>query len=369
MAERELKRKKKRNVGRIQAGLSHAQLAALEDAEQTDTLYQGFDLKTLEANLRNPTPRAVLQMQRAFGNRAVRRMFGRDESGISAPTEAPQTQPAPSTTLHQSMATYRLSAKIRRVKQQPGASEYERRHPVSERYSPSYHGAGIASADSLEGEEKMEIEEEEGGEAKITITDAITPTLTYNATITAGAITPGGSEFGLTEWTANVSGLSVAAASSAYTVTATINCPIKWGVHDLGKTNIGSASDPALTNTNYPTAASDLTPDMSSDGGRPPRTTFWARDLTEKHEKFHAEEFKTYGQAAFDLANTWLGTQTASSEAQARTKVNAIPGRMRTNIVATYLPGAETRAYGDGAPSYRARAQAITRIGGSGGYH
>jgi hypothetical protein len=281
------------------------------------------------------------------------------EHEAEAEGELAPAEPSPGS--HLGMETYHLSARIRRV-DPPHPSQSDSGDASLGSSAPPRHGRTVVNSDSIEGQAKAVIEEEEPGEPKITVTDTINPTLAYNATITHGGVAPGATEFGLTEWTANVSGFEALAASGAYAVTATINCPIEWEVHDLGRTNVASASDPALTRANYSTAASDLTPNMSSDGGRPPRTQFWARDLTERHEQFHAGDFKTRGQAAFNLAQTWVGTQTASSEDEAKRKVDAIPGRMRTYIVANYIPGAETRAYGDGAPSYATRAAAIAAL-------
>jgi len=108
---------------------------------------------------------------------------------------------------------------------------------------------------------------------------------------------------------------------------------------------------------------------MASDNGRPPRTQFWAQDLTERHERFHANErANTYGRPAFEFAQTWLGTQTAADDAGVTTLVNQVPDKMRESYATSYTPGKESRAYGDGAPSYRARADAVKTKGDGGGY-
>jgi hypothetical protein len=47
-----------------------------------------------------------------------------------------------------------------------------------------------------------------------------------------------------------------------FTVSFTLENPITYNVTSP-KTSIASENDPALTNANYPTASSDLTPNMS----------------------------------------------------------------------------------------------------------
>jgi hypothetical protein len=123
-----------------------------------------------------------------------------------------------------------------------------------------------------------------------------------------------------------------------------------------------------IKRSTWPRAATDLTPDMSDDNGRPPRTQFWAPDLTERHEKFHAAEFVTYGRAAFDLAAEWLKKQTANTDADALTVAKRVPNEMVATIRTTYVPMAESRAYGDGAPTYKGRADAIKAAGRANSY-
>ncbi len=211
------------------------------------------------------------------------------------------------------------------------------------------------------------VEEEAPGRVSISVTDAVDPTLTYATAITHGNPKLGPGEFGLTSWSANVLNPSATAnaAGKTFDVTADVDCPVVWEVHSLGKTNLATATSPGLHAGNWRTAVSDLTPDLSDDGGRPPRTKFWAKDLTERHELYHARDFQKYGKPAFDLAKTWLGKQSASTTDEAvrltRQVANQMAGTMRT----TYVPRAEYRAYGDGAPDYTSRAHDI-QVNGDG---
>ena len=117
------------------------------------------------------------------------------------------------------------------------------------------------------------------------------------------------------------------AAPAPYTVTATVANPITFNVNDGGRTNIASETDAAINHGNFPTAGSDLTPDLSSDGGRPPRTTFWARDLTVIHEQFHANECLRFAATGVTTAQAWLNTQTASSVADVQSLLTQVPGK------------------------------------------
>jgi hypothetical protein len=199
-------------------------------------------------------------------------------------------------------------------------------------------------------------------------TDAIAGTLTYSPTITQSGAAP--APFGATSpYTFTMSGITVTSAAAIFTVTATIDNPITFQVTGGGNTDISSDTDPDITQTNYPTVVSDLTPDMSDLNGRPPRTQFWAEDLCIRHERFHATDGIGHARSGVTLAQNWLNIQTAASVADVNTLIGQIPARViATRSAAMTHPGRENRAYGDGAPSYLARATAIKTKGDAGGY-
>ena len=244
---------------------------------------------------------------------------------------------------------------------------------VDEPIESKSHFASHTESDSLAkgGGEPLLIEKEEGM-LSISESDSIAaPSVTYSPVISHSATPPGADEFGVTITNPTVSGIAVAADATAhvFNVTATLNNSISWSVQSLGRTNIPNENAAAITAANYATVASDLTPDMTSDNGRPPRTQFWAEDLTSQHEQYHANErATTYGNPAFTFAVNWLTAQTASTVAEATTLVNRLPGKMHESYAASYSPGKESRAYGNGAPSYLARATAISTKGSTGGY-
>jgi hypothetical protein len=204
--------------------------------------------------------------------------------------------------------------------------------------------------------------------AAITETDGIASTLGYNPTITQSGPPP--SPFGETlPYTFTMSGITVTSTPGTYDVKATIDNPITFQVSSGGKTNISSDTDPNITQANYTTAVSDLTPDMSDLNGRPPRTQFWAEDLCIRHERFHATEGAGHSRSGVTLAQNWLNLQAAASVAEVHTLLAQVPARViATRSAAMTYPGREERAYGDGAPLYLARANAIKTKGDASGY-
>jgi hypothetical protein len=264
----------------------------------------------------------------------------------------------PSTETHRIDRQYHLSARIRR-EDRPRSAATTR--PASLR--PDF--------DSGEPGEDQPLVTREVGAVMVEESDSIAPALTYSPSISQGGAAPRASSFGVTRTRPAVANIAIAhdTTASVFNVTATVNNAITWTVQSRGRTNIPNENAAAINSTNYTTVASDLTPNMSSDNGRPPRTQFWAQDLTEKHERFHANErATTYGQPAFEFAQTWLGTQTAADDAGVTTLVNQVPDKMHESYAASYAPGKESRAYGDGAPSYQARADAVKTKGDGGGY-
>jgi hypothetical protein len=170
-----------------------------------------------------------------------------------------------------------------------------------------------------------------------------------------------------------VTGITVTPGSGKFTVAATVNNKVEWqvrsGTGPDGQKDIAGETDSDITKTNYPKVVSDLTPDVSDLKGRPPRDEFWAEDLTIKHEEFHAKEMEGHSLAGTTQAQTWLGTQTASSVADVNTLLGEVPGRVLT-VVYAGMPETprEERAYNDGAASYTARANAIKTRGDANKY-
>jgi len=207
------------------------------------------------------------------------------------------------------------------------------------------------------------------------VADSVSATFAYAATTTRGGVTLGASEFGQTTGSLkHFSNVAITPGAGKFSVTADLKQTVNWDTRaTVGPNNqvdLTGENDADLTNANYATAASDLTPDVSDLKGRPPRTKFWAKDLTEQHEKYHVKDFVDIGKSSATDAETWLATQNAA-------KKEDVPPLLDTawsdKIFKpwdkfTDPPAVEERAYDDGVASYKARADAIKAKGDKGGY-
>jgi hypothetical protein len=199
--------------------------------------------------------------------------------------------------------------------------------------------------------------------------DSIAGIIPYNGTVVGGE-TPPGNAFGICRFgDERVTGITITLTASVFQVRGTIENRIKWGVQSLGRTDIAGDGDSDITAANYATVSTDLTPNMSSSGGRPPRAQFWANDLTQQHELFHANDVRAQGPGAATSAVSWISSQTATDVAGVQALVDQIPNRVVRTTVAGMGEPAEVRAYGAGAGAYRGRATAIKTKGDAGNYH
>ena len=350
----------------------------------------------------------VLALQRSHGNayvqrlaRAARRDSGaRSDVGASAEGEratgaSPRT---PASTAAEQLMTVsqRLSVVIPIA--EPGRPRSDPRRALD---GPGGAGAlEISSIDAAPGHEQDEepeaeeyeepqvpdVEEPEVGETirvpppeeeapPLVTVDPVFPVLAPNATTVEGGAMPGPGEFGITRSDVKLSDVAVTKlpGGTGWLVSATVNIPTRWRVYDsLGpekQVNVESAGDPDITKTKYPTVVSDLTPDMSDVNGRPPRTQFWARDLTIRHEKFHANEYQAFGLSGLVQAQVWLTGQPAYSLIEALKLLYTVPRRVKAVMAAAMpFPDSEERAFGDGVAAYTARANAIKTKGDAGKY-
>jgi hypothetical protein len=223
-----------------------------------------------------------------------------------------------------------------------------------------------------EQEAPVTVSEIEGPEL-IQSLDSVSATLGYASTTARGGATPSG--FGVCRASASLTGVTITPGSGTYTVAGTYELEIRWqvrsGVGPSREVDIASDADPDIRACNYQLVAKDLTPNMGDLGGRPPRDHFWAEDLTGRHERVHATDYGTYGPDARTAAQNWLRAQTAASRAEIQNTllIGALRESMRAlKALMETAPGAEPRAYGDGAPIYLARATAIRTKGDAGDY-
>lgn len=206
----------------------------------------------------------------------------------------------------------------------------------------------------------------------IELGDSISGIIAYKSSNTQSG-TPGASEFGVTRCYLSLTGLSATLGGGVYIVNGDFNNDISYcacaSTGPDGQKNILSDSDSNITAANYTTVSSDLTPDTSDLGGRPPRTQFWSKALTLQHEQFHANEYSVFGSQGFTAALAWLNLQTAANARELHTALSAIPDRVINSInTAMPYPAKEERAYGDGVAGYTALAKSIKDKGDKGDY-
>jgi hypothetical protein len=312
-----------------------------------------------ESAAARPTPRRldhdnIVALQQTVGNFAVQRLLGH-----------PHSPPTSRQVTVQSDKSFVATIKRTDADAEPGSE-------VSDQVDPSAVGDALASAsaapaDAAEGETVALPDISVPDALEVAETDAVASSLTYAGSINqSGSVSP----FGATSWSSfTLTGITVTSASGTYTVRANLQNPITFNVNSGGRTNIASDGDPALTAANYGTASSDLTPNMSDLNGRPPRTQFWAEDLTIRHERFHANERSGFAQSGLAASQAWLNTQSAGSVADVQSLLNQVPGRViAASQAAMPFPAKEERAYGDGASLYKGRADSIKAKGDAGSY-
>lgn len=207
--------------------------------------------------------------------------------------------------------------------------------------------------------------------------DAIRTTLTYDPAINPIRPPANPTKFGQTDTRIKVNKSSGRSENGAFLVELVIENVITFWVAGGTKKNIASDADPNITQGNYPTVVSDLTPAPTAvhTGGldllknQPPRSLFWAEDLTIKHEGFHADENEKFGREGAIAARDWLNGQTAQTLDQVEALVGRVAPMVAQRIAAAMAPpGVEQRAYDDGAAAYAARARAIKTKGDTRGY-
>lgn len=205
--------------------------------------------------------------------------------------------------------------------------------------------------------------------------DSINSTLTHLATVASGRV-PDPGNFGTTGASVRISNVLITSGSGVYTVTGNFVHTITYGVlSGTGPNNqvdIQNENDNDIKACNYQLVSSDLTPNMASDNGRPPRTKYWAEDLTIRHERFHAVDQRqlSWGPQVNTAMQNWLNGQTSSSASNIRNTLlpQAINEGIRVYNAFVALPSTEGDTYGDGAPLYRARANTIKTKGDAGDY-
>jgi hypothetical protein len=202
--------------------------------------------------------------------------------------------------------------------------------------------------------------------------DSISSTVTHKSTVSEAGAAPSG--FGVTRSTLKLDNAMVTHAGTVFTLTADLVQAITWkvrsGTGPSSQKDIASETDADITATNYPRVVTDLTPNTSDTGGRPPRTKFWAEDITKVHEIFHTTQRSgTFGTSTATAVKASLDAKTASNEAGVRAHLTSALNDGVTAFNALVAQAStEEDAYKDGVSLYTTRKDAIQARGDKGLY-
>jgi hypothetical protein len=277
---------------------------------------------------------------------------------------------------------HKLSATVRRVSASPQSdstgeggeqvptTQSEPQEPQTPAASPER-----TTGESKEGETKhfTEVPPVAAGASE----DSIVSNLTYTNPVKNVSPPQSPGQFGKTTPIIVVNRSTATPENGVFKVELVVDNKITYWVDSGSRTDIASDSDPDITQTNYPTVVSDLTPSPTAVKNattnlyknQPPRTKFWAEDLTLKHERFHAGEDVKFGKQGAIIGRDWLNTQTTSKIDDIGPMLHTVAVKVAAKIDAEMaVPGSENRAYDDGAPDYTSRAQAVKTKGDANGY-
>jgi hypothetical protein len=164
------------------------------------------------------------------------------------------------------------------------------------------------------------------------------------------------------------------------TVDFTLKLKASWGVSGGSATDVPSATDAVVTTAThasgkkvYEQIVEDLTP-VRSDSWRSPRSFYWSRALTERHEKYHCSEEERWSKSkgrrvatrylqsrTVSVANTAAGLSTLLDNAMVEIQT-ASDDNYGASLAYIQRPG-EKRAFADGRSRYKALANAVKRQG------
>lgn len=371
-SDQELKHKRRAEQDTAQANAELFQESAQEMfAPRTNS----FDaIRRAESNYRATM---LLNLQTTRGNQYVQQLLSQSrQSPTRAMAQHSEPTAEPQHTLDSSATTFSLAVTIPRSPRiqtrdaGPGDEEFAASEMVEEEFLTPLEeliepqeGETVALPDIVAPET-----------VGLGMTDAVAGTLSYEPTIRQGGITLPATDFGFTGfYRPSVINIAVTRSSSRYEVSATVRNSIRWDVRaDTGpqnQVNIESDTSAAITDENYPDIARDLTPNSADLNGRPRRAGFWAKDLSARHEEFHADEYAQHGREGAILARNWLNAQSVSAIGEVWRLLDRVPDRIVTSVAASMAaPANEQRAYGDGTPLYRDRANSIQSKGDNSDY-
>lgn len=202
--------------------------------------------------------------------------------------------------------------------------------------------------------------------------DFVSSGLTVGSKITQGSTFKEGDTFGEENAAYRIESPKVKVEGGKAVISGQVFLDIDWQVRSLGNTNISGPADPAVTAATWSEIMSDLTPDAT---GRPKRDKYWAKDLTERHEKFHASDDIDRATTYLPTANAWLNGQTVTdvnNKGVTNREVFALLDQVRQMVKSDgwdhYNHGGEDRAYADGKASYEQRVGQVGAVTANQGF-
>lgn len=189
--------------------------------------------------------------------------------------------------------------------------------------------------------------------------DGVRSSLTFGTSIAGGRPPTDADSFGEEVANFRVENIRWRRDEGRVDVRARVFVACRWGVQSLGNTNVAGAWDRAVTADKWRDIVGDLTP---SAAGRPRRNDYWARDITARHERFHASDDIRRARAYMPTARAWLNGQTLAApvtDAAVRGLLATVHDNIEADNWAYYGAGGEARAYADGKSAYERRVAAV----------
>jgi hypothetical protein len=199
--------------------------------------------------------------------------------------------------------------------------------------------------------------------------DRINSNLTATSTVSYGGVHIEPGAFGYAQPTFAFENINWKAEGGKVNVKATFNTECKWIVGAPGgQQSVSSAHDEVVTANSWDKIVQDLKP---KNGGKPDRTSYWAKDITMKHEKFHVDEYIERAKVMLPIGQMLLNAQNidvpwwpdrsdkARIDSEVRAQIEVIRKFLEMNVRVYYEAGGEDRAYGDGIGDYIALIDSI----------
>jgi hypothetical protein len=314
-------------------------------------IHSDANLTVDSANKESPERQSLIKLQKNYGNRAVQAVL----------TKRAHKGKKDDETLSGSIGPIEGEEIEREGGEMPGKEDAGKGNKGSQ--------PGVALPIRAE----LSIESDIGRSQTVHVNEKSDPVLGllgFGSKVTRGGVKVSKTAFGTENVKYSVDNIGWSVKKGFVFVKARIYVHAKWDTQSLGKTDISGASDPDVKKSTWKKIVKDLKPDAS---GRPRRKKYWAKDITEIHEKFHAKDDIGRALLYSPLAMAWLSTRqvivpptgflrSPLMYGQVRGLLETVRSKVEADGWAYYdkAGGAgENRAYADGKPHYTKRVNDI----------